>query len=356
MGLPHTETLHEFSWCAFTSLCLSFATMMTRQGYRVILYDGQTTDAEVSELVTCKLDPASNVAHIPDWDPMAFKPMTDHVIMQMRRRIEPGDMIMLSMGWSQQAIIEAFPRNIAVEYAAGYPGIAAKYRVFPSTAWRHAVYARVNGGAVNCMRGEGLDAVIPHFLDPGKFPLGSGDGGYLAFIARLNEDKGIGIATELSRRSGVPLKVAGAGTAPAYGEYLGVLGPKERAELMGGALAVVAPTLYCEPFGLVPVEAMMCGTPAITTDFGAFPETIPDGFRCHAMGEFTDALGKAAEVDRGKLQAQTAARFSADVIGPRYDAYLRRLQAALKPGGPALPGSGGEANGAAPPAAVRGAP
>jgi glycosyltransferase involved in cell wall biosynthesis len=329
VALPHTETRYDdFSWCAFTSLCLGFTTMMTRVGCKTFLYDGETTDAECSELVTTKLDPASAEPHIPDWSPAAFKFMTDHVIREMRQRIEPGDIICLSMGWSQSAIIEAFPGNICVEYAVGYPGIAAPCRVFPSTSWRHSVYARVNGGEVQSMRGESRDAVIPHFLETDKFPLGDGDGGYIAFIARLNEDKGIGIAVELSKRSGIPLKIAGAGTPPPYGEYLGVIGPKERAELMGGAIAVIAPTLYCEPFGLVPVEAMMCGTPAITTDFGAFPETIPDGFRCHTTAEFDAALDRAAGADRGKLRAQTAARFSADVTGPRYDAYFRRLETA----------------------------
>jgi glycosyltransferase involved in cell wall biosynthesis len=329
LGLPHTETTHLYSWCAFTGLCTSFATMMSAQGYPVILYDGQTTDAAgLKELVTCKLDPASSVPCIPNWEPSAFKPMTDHIIREMRKRIGPGDIICLSMGWSQGAVMEAFPSNLAVEYAVGYPGIAAPYRVFPSTAWRHAVYARVNGGAVNCMRGNALDAVIPHFLEADKFPLGDGSGGYIAFMARLNEDKGIGIAVELSKRTGIPLKIAGAGTPPGYGEYLGVIGPQERAELMGGAIAVVAPTLYCEPFGLIPAEAMMCGTPAITTDFGAFPEFVPDEYRCHVMSEFEAALRLAVNADRRAVQARAQAMLSADVIGPRYDAYFTRLAAA----------------------------
>jgi glycosyltransferase involved in cell wall biosynthesis len=341
VALPRTETTYAFSWCAFTSLCLSFSTMMTRLGYKVILYDGETTDAECAELVTCKLDPANNVAHVPDWSPGAFKFMTDHVIREMRKRIEPGDLILLSQGWSHQAVMEAFPDNKAVEYAVGYPGIAARFRVFPSTAWRHAVYARVNGGAVNCMIGEHLDAVIPHYLEQDKFPAGTGSGGYLAFMARLNQDKGIGIAIELSKRSGLPLKVAGYGTPPEYGEYLGVLEPHERAELMGDAVAVVSPTLYCEPFGLVPVEAMFCGTPALTTDFGAFPETIPDAFRCHTMEEFEQALEQAQRADRDMTRRWARARFSTETIGHHYAAYLQRLASASDipmPGlAPALP-------------------
>jgi glycosyltransferase involved in cell wall biosynthesis len=325
VALPHTETLYSFSWCAFSSLCLSFTTMMTRLGYDTFLYDGQTTDAECTELITTKLDPAHSTAHVPSWDPGAFKPMVDHVIAGMRQRVGPGDIICLSMGWSQGAVIEAFPGNMCVEYAVGYPGIAAPYRVFPSTAWRHAVYARVNGGAVNSMQGNHLDAVIPHWLEEARFPAGSGDGGYLAFIARLNEDKGIGIAVDLSKRSGTPLKIAGAGTPPGYGEYLGVIGPEERAELMGGAIAVVAPTLYCEPFGLVAAEAMMCGTPAITTDFGAFPETVPDEYRCRTPAEFDAALERALSADRGQVRARAVSKFSTGVIGPQYGAYFRRL-------------------------------
>ena len=328
VGLPHTEFTDDFSWCAFTALGKTFATMMTRLGHDVVVYGGHNNEAECAEHVKCHNSPQTAEFFVPPWTQEYFAPMNERVIAAMRRRIKPGDLILLSMGVVQLPIQNAFPGNVSIEYCVGYGGSTAPVRVFPSEAWRHVIYGH---GAPNVMviTGMASDAVIPHFLDSTKFPAGEG-GDYLLFVGRLNGMKGEQVAVAASQLSGLPLKIVGPGTPPDYGEYLGVVGPAKRAELMGGARAVIMPSLFPEPFGLVAVEAQMTGTPVITTNWGAFTETVEQGvsgFRCTLLSEFSQAAIDAGELDRAAIRERALRLYSTDAVGPQYERLFERVRA-----------------------------
>lgn len=318
VGLPHTEFTDEFSWCAFTSLGLTFSTMMTQQGHEVILYGGERTDAECSEFVACH-GPVSTEFHVPEWTQDYFSNMNDRVIHEMRERIRPGDFILLSMGVCQLPIQYAFPNNVCVEYCVGYGGATAPARVFPSEAWRHIIYGH-RAENVMVIRGMCTDAVIPHFLDPTKFPEGKG-GGYLLFMGRHGSLKGEEVALQVAEETGFELIDIGPGGK--------VVGPKERADLMGGARAVLTPSMFPEPFCLVAIEAQMCGTPVLTTDWGAFTETVSQGesgFRCSTIPEFVESAKKIGELDRNLVRERALSLYSTDAIGPQYERFFQRLK------------------------------
>lgn len=83
-------------------------------------------------------------------------------------------------------------------------------------------------------------------------------------------------------------------------EFVGYVEPKQRNEFMRNAKAVFVPTLYLEAFGGVNVEAQLCGTPVITTDFGVFPETVINGvtgFRCSTLNDFVEAARNVSSLD-----------------------------------------------------------
>ena len=101
---------------------------------------------------------------------------------------------------------------------------------------------------------------------------------------------------------------------------------------MGGAHAVLVPTLYVEPFGAVAVEAQLAGTPAIATDWGAFTETVADEFRFRTMQEAVDAVKRAGDADPEKLQASALERFSLDAVAPRYEKWFRQLDSLWRDG------------------------
>ena len=198
--------------------------------------------------------------------------------------------------------------------------------------------------------GNAYHAVIPNYFDVEEFPLGRGEGDFLLYVGRLIERKGVEVAVNVARATGMPLFLAGEGDyrpgADERGiEYIGPVDPRTRADLMADARCLLAPTTYVEPFGGVVVEAALCGTPAITTDWGAFPETVSHGitgFRCHRLGEFIWATRHADLLDRQRIRDRAVARYSLDAIAPRYEAYFAHMET-LRSGGwydptPAPPG------------------
>jgi glycosyltransferase involved in cell wall biosynthesis len=98
--------------------------------------------------------------------------------------------------------------------------------------------------------------------------------------------------------------------------------------LMAEAQVVLVPTQYVEPFGNVAIEAMASGTPVLTTDWGAFTETVrngQNGFRCRTLKEFVDGITLVKELDRSYIRSSALARYSLEAIRPQYQSYFDRL-------------------------------
>jgi glycosyltransferase involved in cell wall biosynthesis len=344
IGLPHTQTTQRFNQCAYTSKARRFASMMHHRGHDVFLYASEQNDATCTELVTC-ITRAQQDELLGDydwyqrgeiygvnWDPSLpfWRLFNANAVRELAARIEPHDIVCLSTGWPQAEIAAAFPNRLVVEYGIGYEGcMNSTHHVFESYAWMHAVYGAQSGAS--SANGRFFDAVIPNFFDVDDFPQGAQDGGYFAFMSRMTERKGYGIAIDATRELGATLKIAGVGgdrPDHEHVEYLGFVDHEQRAELLGGARALFVPTLYLEPFGGVAVEAMLCGTPVITTDWGAFPELVRqgvDGFRCRTMGEFVAAAMHVGDLDSDAIRDNATARFSTDVVAEMYETHFERL-------------------------------
>ena len=333
VALPHTQVTKEFAGCAFTEKVRRFCIMMHDLGHEVYLYAGDEVEAPVTELITCvskKQQEAAlySVAHYTQFpfDGWLWDKFNAKAIAEIADRIEKEDFICLIGGSAQKPIADAFPTHLSVEFGVGYGGVFAKFKVFESYAWMHSIYA----GWKNPTTADGqfYDAVIPGYLEPEMFPLGDGQGDYYLFIGRLIDRKGYRIAQEVCERLGKRLILAGPGEQSGYGEFVGSVGPEERAKLMGGAIATFAPTLYIEPFGNVVIESQACGTPTITTDWGAFTENNPDGisgFRCRTLAEFMQAAEGVKYLDRAKIRNRAISLYNLDTIGLQYEAYFKRL-------------------------------
>ena len=334
VALPHTQVTKDFTSCAFTEKVRRFCIMMTNLGHEVILYAGEKNEAPVTEHVVCISESMRAVAvgdkhyttasfdtNLPYW-----QVFNATVINKMRERLEPKDFICLIGGYAHKPIADAFPNHTSVEFGIGYGGTFAKYRVFESYAWMHSIYA----GHVNPTTVDGgfFDAVIPGYLEPEMFPAGDGDGDYYFYIGRIIDRKGYRIAQEVCERLGKRLILAGPGEGSGYGEFIGNVGPEERAKLMGGAIALFAPTLYIEPFGNIAIEAQVCGTPTITTDWGAFTETNINGvtgYRCRTLADFVRAAEDVKSLDRAAIRQHAIERYSLEVVGKQYEDYFTRL-------------------------------
>jgi glycosyltransferase involved in cell wall biosynthesis len=170
--------------------------------------------------------------------------------------------------------------------------------------------------------------VIHHGIDVEAVPVGDGGGGYACFLGRMNPSKGVREAAIVARQAGVPLRIAAkmqdkgereyfeCAITPLLGsdvEYLGELNTAEKYELLGGAVALLNPIQWPEPFGLVMIEALAAGTPVVATGCGAAPEIIDDGATGYLRDD-TDGLAAglrdATNLDRERCRHVALSRFS----------------------------------------------
>jgi len=328
VSLPHTQTVREPSSCAYTQKVRRFADMMDSLGHECLVYAGEESDA-AGELVTV-VGKAEQVGMSEEFDPNLphWQNMNKRTIRAISRRYsgEGNELLCLIAGRCQQQIAASLPEIPAVEFGIGYSGTFADFRVFESYAWMHMVYGQ--DYTAHGADGRFYDTVIPNSYDLEEFPYSDKDDGYLLYMGRLIDRKGLAVIGEIAKNTDRKVLVAGGGDkllVPKGCKYLGVLGPKERAEVMGKAAALIAPTLYIEPFGGVTVEAMLCGTPVITTDWGGFTETITPGitgFRCRRLSEFINATKLVDQLDRKEIRSW-AQQFTTDVVKYDYDKYLQ---------------------------------
>jgi glycosyltransferase involved in cell wall biosynthesis len=334
VSLPHTHTTKEFSVCAYTEKVRKFCRMMKERGHTVYLYAGEFNEAPCDEHIVCVSDEyrRNNMGkgHYVEasFDPEKplWRVFNTNATNGIKERAQPHDFICVIGGCAHKPIADALPGMMTVEFGIGYGGSFAPYRVWESYAWMHTCYGSMYRNPHD-IDGRWFDAVIPNYFEPEDFPLRTKKDDYCLFIGRLIDRKGYKTATDVCEHMAVPLKIAGHGVPPAYGEYVGVVGPKERGELMSRAKAVFVPTQYIEPFGGVAVEAMLCGTPVITTDFGAFTETVIQGvtgFRCRNFVEFCEAVDNSPNLNPERIR-EHAMQYSLDSIAPRYEAYFERL-------------------------------
>lgn len=338
VALPHTNISDEHSSCAFNSKVKKFGQMMRKLGHKVILYSSEKYDPSVCDLhVTC-ISEEERVACLEgkhytqasfDYTKPHWVKFNANVIKYMKNEIKPKDFICVIGGLAHKEIADAFPANMTVEFGIGYSGTFSKYRVFESYAWLHTVYGQQQGA--QSAQGFWYDAVIPSYFNPDEFPAATTGDDYFLFIGRITPDKGVNIASEVCKKMRKRLIIAGpkfGQEPPEYGEYVGEVGPEKRGLLMANASAVFVPSIYLEPFGSVAVEAQMCGTPVITTDWGAFTETVVQdltGYRCRTFKEFCQATEDVYTLDRSFIRDNAQKTWGMDKVATMYNDYFTRL-------------------------------
>jgi glycosyltransferase involved in cell wall biosynthesis len=187
-------------------------------------------------------------------------------------------------------------------------------------------------------------ATCRNALDLSVYPFRPERGDYLLFLGRMSPDKGAHRAVAIALEAGLPLKIAGKNAEPAEREYfdslvrphlggqieyVGEVSHGEKVELLQHARATLFPIEWEEPFGLVMIESMACGTPVIATRWGAVPEVIDNGRTGIVVDDWrqaADALEAADALDSEVLREEVVRRFSpermvADYVAA-YDALL----------------------------------
>lgn len=173
-----------------------------------------------------------------------------------------------------------------------------------------------------------VERVIHHGIDAEDFPVGDGKDGYCLFLGRMSPDKGPHRAIAAAEKAGVPLLMAAkmreAWEIAFYEEhvyprlsdnvqYLGEVPHEKKLELLAGATALLNPIRWNEPFGLVMIEALACGTPVLAFPEGAAPEIVEDGvtgFLCEDEDAMARNISRAADLDRGACRDVVETYFS----------------------------------------------
>ncbi len=198
---------------------------------------------------------------------------------------------------------------------------------------------------------------VYHGLPPDLYRPGGGGGGYLAFLGRICPEKRVDRAIEIACRSGLPLRIA-AKVDPvdeAYFEtrikpllahplvdYLGELAEAEKQDFLGGAMALVFPIDWPEPFGLVMIEAMAAGTPVVAFAGGSVSEVIDVGVTGFVVSDIDEAVAavlRARALDRLAVRSRFEQRFT---IGRMARDYLALYKAAASPAARVLEAAGRE--------------
>jgi glycosyltransferase involved in cell wall biosynthesis len=177
---------------------------------------------------------------------------------------------------------------------------------------------------------------VYHGLPQNQFEFHRQAGQYLAFLGRTSPEKGLDQAIEIAQRAGMPLKIAAkidrtdqeyfdTRIKPLLGdssvEFLGEIGFPEKDAFLGGAAALLFPIVWPEPFGIVMIEALACGTPVIAYPQGSVPEVLEDGvtgFLVHNVPEAVDAVRKVATIDRATCRRRFEERFTASWMSSQY--------------------------------------
>ncbi|MEX2336002.1 MAG: glycosyltransferase family 4 protein [Fulvivirga sp.] len=188
-----------------------------------------------------------------------------------------------------------------------------------------------------------------HGLPLDLYTQGEGNGNYLFFLGRISHEKGPDQAIEIAKRAGMKIKIAAKIDKEdqlyyhqhikklmkqPHVEFLGEVGEVEKTELLTNATGLLFPIVWPEPFGMVIIESLACGTPIIAYDNGSIPEIINEdetGYIVEGIDAAVKAVERIKQLDRGRIRTIFEERFSDDVMADNYITIYSHLLAKKTP-------------------------
>jgi glycosyltransferase involved in cell wall biosynthesis len=357
LGLPHTVTTKKAGtpWvaCAYTQKVYKFCKEMHRRGHTVIHYGNEESDVPCTEHVS--------VVTMSDWEQAygSYDPkreffkfdMNDHAyttfyrntINEISKRKQPNDFLLAFWGWGHKPVCDAHPDMIVVEPGIGYgSGHFARWRVYESYAIRNAVNGAIS--VTNTGIEDWYHVVIPNYFEPEDYdfnPINKKD--YFLFMGRIYHGKGADLAYQLAKFTGIKLIYAGQGSLEAMGpeyvpvpghiEYVGFADQELKRKLLSEAKGFLLPSMYTEPFGGAAVEALLSGTPIITSDWGAFPEINIHGltgYRCRTFDHFVWAVRNIQNISPYTCHLYATRNYSVTKVMDMYEEFFQMVMDVYK--------------------------
>ncbi len=300
---------------------------LVRLGHDVTLF------ASGDSLTTARLVPASKQAL--RLDPNCVDPLAHHVIMldQVFSRRDDFDLIHFHIDHMHFPLsrLTGITQITTLHGRLDLPDLAPLYRHY-----REMAVISISDAQRKPLPWANWQGTVYHGLPRESFAMGDGSGGYLAFLGRTSPEKGLDQAIEIAKRTGMHLKIAAKvdrGDREYFTtvieplldhpliEFVGEIGYPEKSDFLGKAAGLLFPIQWQEPFGLVMIEAMACGTPVIAYPLGSVPEVMVDGLTGFTVPDKESAIlavSRLKEIDRKKCRRHFEDRFDSARMAQDY--------------------------------------
>lgn len=312
---------------------------LVRQGHEVTLF------ASGDSVTTARLVPDSE--HSLRLDADCIDPTAHHVrqLEHVFRMVDEFDLIHFHTDYMHYPLSRRH-RNVRLTTLHGrldIPDLVPLYREFPDEP-----LVSISDAQRRPLPWANWRGTVYHGLPPDLFTAGNGSGGYLAFVGRFSPEKGPDAAIEIARRVRMPLKLAAkleevdrkyfeSAVQPLLDppaiEWVGEINEEQKNDFLGQAHALLFPIDWEEPFGLVMIEAMACGTPVIAYPRGSVAEVMIEGvtgFMVNGVEEAVAAVRRVERMDRAQCRQAFEARYTAERMAAD---YLRLYRELLEEGG-----------------------
>jgi len=269
------------------------------------------------------------------FDGGCIDPIAPHVLMieQVARRAADFDLVHFHVGYLHFPLMRrmGIPRVTTVHGRLDIPDLQAIYRGFPDEP-----LVSISDAQRAPIPAVGWQGTVHHGLPAGQLAFHAGPGQYLAFLGRISPEKRPDRAIEIATRAGMPLKIAAkvdkvdeeyfaSRVKPLLDhpliEFVGEINEAQKNDFLGHAAALLFPVDWPEPFGLVMIEALACGTPVVAFARGSVPEVMHEGlsgFVVETVDEAVAAVPRALALPRERCRAYFEDRFTVSRMAAGY--------------------------------------
>lgn len=310
---------------------------LVAQGHEVTLF------ASGDSMTDARLAPCSETALRLNPSVKDYLPHLLIMLDEIRRRQHEFDILHFHLEIVHFPLIRSFGNRVVttLHLPIDRPDLRPFYQAFADVAVVSISDAQRQPMPMINWRGT-----VYHGLPRNALPFtGEPAGGYLAFLGRISPEKGVDRAISIARQAGMPLKIAakiGDADRPYWEkvieplvnshpdvEFLGEINEHQKAGFLGNARALLFPIDWPEPFGMVMIEAMACGTPVVAFPRGSVPEVIDDGVSGILVKNADIAVedvARALQLDRRRVRSTFEHRFTAERMARDYVDIYRRLR------------------------------
>jgi len=361
-AIPYTITRDEYSHDAFTGKVKKFSPMMRSLGFEVYHYGVETSESGATkdiqlftkeewnnlriqtfqflnkcsweEAVKQNNDETIIVNKLSNWSsPLAkeFNKRLREKLIENYRGVTT-DIVCLPLARTYQDAVENL-KLVLIEFGIGYTGSYLNYRIFEAHTWLSRTLGSENKQPSNYWY------VVPHGFDIKEFEFSNKPNSLkVGYMGRLTELKGCGIIKEIAKNfPNVEFVMCGQGDPTPFLDpkvpnvkYKKPIHGKQRSEFLGECVAFIHPVKYLEPFGCGPVEAQLCGTPVICSDWGGMIETVEQyktGLLCHTLADYCHGIQMALDgkFDRKYIRERSASLYDMYKLAYNYEYIFKSI-------------------------------